>query len=410
MSILRWHSSAWNEGRGSILKYEGGSLQPTRVAYWIHKEKRMFFTVGAEPEPEPDPKDADLAEDGAIISRTQKSLTIATSDSILGKEGAVREYLDKSTDVYLLVKSRNVERNTILSMVAADEHHFMLTIFLDNGANVNNQNDKGRTPLMKAALCGRLETVQILLSWGADRNKNDRNGLKALDFATQSQRDAEERHTRAGGVYKEDAVEADKQRKAIARMLDDKPTPSATMRMLLTPAATSHENHRFYNSGTTSEKAINISGKNWTGEVFAVCKAVGHSLQTDPAMDRGKAGQFNTCHAEKQLAACFVAHHVFLASELVDVEHIEREMCYCPLEASSLMLDGKMMEEEFQRGWAQMEIKMQTRLQKLYHARPPASTLEVTILVSSRICWDCETFIRKVNEMLGLTFRMEAMS
>ena len=55
---------------------------------------------------------------------------------------------------------------------------------------------------------------------GADQEIKDRKGCKAIDFTTRSEENTQERHSRAGGVYIENIFDADKQRKAIRRMLD----------------------------------------------------------------------------------------------------------------------------------------------------------------------------------------------
>jgi len=54
--------------------------------------------------------------------------------------------------------------DTVLSMVAAERHPRMVTSFLYHGAQINSNKDKGRTPLMEAALWSR-----ILLEWGQIR-------------------------------------------------------------------------------------------------------------------------------------------------------------------------------------------------------------------------------------------------
>jgi len=59
----------------------------------------------------------------------------------------------------------------------------MVTSFLDHGAQINSSKDKGRTPLMEAALWSR-----ILLEIGADKEMKNRNGRMAIDFTAQSRK------------------------------------------------------------------------------------------------------------------------------------------------------------------------------------------------------------------------------
>ena len=257
------------------------------VGYWIHKQKKRFYAVGVEPEPEEisDLSDAldsqlrvhdddeapstllesgteeetlSIANDatGEEISWTQKTITAAVSHSVLGHEGEVRQVLYTSTDAHLLVSGKGYYGDTVLSMVAAERYPRMVTLFLDHGARINSRNDQGRTPLMEAALWGRAGNVMILLARGADQEMKDRKGCKAIDFTTLSEENTEERHSRAGGVYIEDTFDADKQRKAIRRMLDSQNLTSTAPFDLSKPRTPSYDYHSFHRSSITSEVVL----------------------------------------------------------------------------------------------------------------------------------------------------------
>ena len=55
---------------------------------------------------------------------------------------------------------------------------------LNNGANVNQNNENGRSPLMQASLLGNSELVKLLLAKGADVNKADKDGNTPLYMAS----------------------------------------------------------------------------------------------------------------------------------------------------------------------------------------------------------------------------------
>ncbi|KAI1392647.1 uncharacterized protein F4822DRAFT_136324 [Hypoxylon trugodes] len=69
-------------------------------------------------------------------------------------------------------------------------------------------------------------------------------------------------------------------------------------------------------------KSIHVAGKDWTDEVLFLCRIPGFDLEPH-YYDRGIPGQYNACHAEKQLAAYFIHKHLFLEHELAGPEESE---------------------------------------------------------------------------------------
>lgn len=59
-------------------------------------------------------------------------------------------------------------------------------ISLENGTDVNEKDDHGRTLLQRAAINGELEVAEFLLSWGANVKTTDRQGWTALHWAASS--------------------------------------------------------------------------------------------------------------------------------------------------------------------------------------------------------------------------------
>ncbi len=56
--------------------------------------------------------------------------------------------------------------------------------FIADGVDINQTRRKSRfTPLMAAVCYSRLEMVQTLIAYGADKNAQDFKGFKAFDFA-----------------------------------------------------------------------------------------------------------------------------------------------------------------------------------------------------------------------------------
>lgn len=58
-----------------------------------------------------------------------------------------------------------------------------VSILLDRGANADEPNHSGTTPLMQAARCGHWRVGALLLAHGADYRRCDKNGKSARDYA-----------------------------------------------------------------------------------------------------------------------------------------------------------------------------------------------------------------------------------
>lgn len=72
----------------------------------------------------------------------------------------------------------------MLGSAAENGHSQVYEFLLDHGVNLNAQNDRGETALMRAAGREQLETVKFLLKHGARVNLKDSNGSTALNYAS----------------------------------------------------------------------------------------------------------------------------------------------------------------------------------------------------------------------------------
>jgi ankyrin repeat protein len=100
---------------------------------------------------------------------------------------AVQEYLLRGgTDP----NQANSLGNTAFMCMAAAGDTGMMKIALDYGANVNNRNVDGWTPLMAAAQFGQNRTALWLLQHGADKEVKDKLGKTAHDYAVWFNHDA----------------------------------------------------------------------------------------------------------------------------------------------------------------------------------------------------------------------------
>lgn len=421
------------------------------VAYEIDKEKGRFVTVGILQDPEPNEtttlagslaSDLDLTnEDVQLVSFddatemtsitlsdhdpldpdgtfSQQTILNAISDCIRGDVRNVKEYLETTAEQHIFLYGKDEQGDSTLSYAAVQRSPSMVALILEKAAEVNSRNRRGRTPLMEAALWGRAGNARTLLEYGADKTLRDCHGRTASDLASSSDENSDEREARAGRVYREIAYNADRQRKAIVRLLQDQPAPSQIPLSTADSIDPDYHHFSFHKSPQTSsielsaptrsftvprktqttarldrglpfppidamsgwghygEGLIMISGRNWTEEVFRICRLVGHQLTARSGCDQGRTGWFSACHAEKQLVAYLLSKHTFSDDETL--EGAENEHGNRPTAPA---------------------------LRELYLAQPPVSLRTATILVSRKECLDCVDFISAVETHFNLTIR-----
>lgn len=105
-----------------------------------------------------------------------------------------REIIKNKEEKRLVAAKLLLEKNANLSL--KDEHDWtaltwaswtgmatLVSLFADNGADVDAADVKGQTPLMIASIRGNDEVVAVLLEKGAQRELKSSDGKTALDFA-----------------------------------------------------------------------------------------------------------------------------------------------------------------------------------------------------------------------------------
>jgi ankyrin repeat protein len=102
---------------------------------------------------------------------------------------ALRGYVDVCK--LLIAKDADVNKPgwTPLHYAATGGHISTMRLLLDNHAYIDAASPNGSTPLMMASMYGTLDAVKLLLDSGADPNLKNVQGLSAIDFARQVQRD-----------------------------------------------------------------------------------------------------------------------------------------------------------------------------------------------------------------------------
>jgi ankyrin repeat protein len=88
------------------------------------------------------------------------------------------------------INERDAVGSTPLDYAAEHGHLDALKLLLDMGAKVDAENQNGMTPLMFAAKSGDIEALRALLAHGANPNKLDYTGRDAASWARESHRPA----------------------------------------------------------------------------------------------------------------------------------------------------------------------------------------------------------------------------
>jgi hypothetical protein len=108
----------------------------------------------------------------------------ARIDKILSTEIGERETIENANAVEALIKqgadvNAKYGDETPVLMAARNGYIKSLLIFLNNGADINAQNEGGVTALMMAANVNDVEMTRLLLAHGAKVNIKDNNGYTA---------------------------------------------------------------------------------------------------------------------------------------------------------------------------------------------------------------------------------------
>ena len=196
----------------------------------------------------------------------------------------VKEALDKGANV----NAKTFDDWTALQLVSWNGHAEIVAILLENGADVNmNDNEDGSTALQLASRYGHTEIVSMLLNYGAIVNEVDNDGYTALQYASN------EGHTNIVAMLLEKGADVNANNEYdgntalhMASMNDEKENTDI-VRMLLEKGADVNATNkdgstalsRASRNGHTEimkllKKAMGIKEENFIVDKFCKCKAV----------------------------------------------------------------------------------------------------------------------------------------
>lgn len=159
--------------RGANIELAGRSgITPLSAAAYMGSEPivELLIEKGA------DPKMMDTTEKAAIIYAAGR-----------GFPDIVELLLDHGIDV----NARYGNELTVLMWAAGysdeagtQDMSKVITLLLDRGAGIDDQDNRGRTPLMIASELNHTIAVELLMARGADRSLRDKQGKTAADLTT----------------------------------------------------------------------------------------------------------------------------------------------------------------------------------------------------------------------------------
>jgi hypothetical protein len=383
----------------------------------------------------PPPQEQFSVEEKITVRKIEYVENIMLAD---GNVEYVRKYLESSKESHIFLRGEDYTGETALIKAACKRYPDMVKLLLEKGADANAANSRGRTPLMEAALWGRLGNVEHLLEYGSNKSLRDDEGLRATDFAKPTERNEEERWRRSGKelrTFEESTYLANQYRKRIALMLEEDTatnesttvceagyedfeyhffpeSPQTLLIKLFAPIAefsirkgkTIARLERGGEFPSVSAKSgwchdknreIGVAGRDWMKDIFRLAVSVGHRLAAD-TRDQDHPGLFHSCHAEKQLIAYFISKHVFLTDETGYIDEETKRI--------HNLLRGKAQKtaEDEQKIHKERQEMSNWPLRALALEHPPISLTKATILASSLVCCDCQKFVELVNSCLGL--------
>ena len=161
--------STWEEMRRNIYSYTRASNKSGDPGYG-KKFRRVTFAPGT--------KEMTTPEQQRLLR--QKSLTTKLHAKVsVGKLRHVRLLVEQGADK----NNGDSDGNTPLRIASFFGHLDVVQYLVEQGSSLEKANNYGFTPLSATAYCGHLDIARFLLEQGADRDKANDNGWTPLHYA-----------------------------------------------------------------------------------------------------------------------------------------------------------------------------------------------------------------------------------
>jgi len=285
-----------------------------------------------------------------------------------------------------LIGSIDREGNTGSLLAATEENGLSVLKWLHKRGDFwKRANHYGRTPLMEAALWGRLDNVRYLIREGCDIDTRDANGMRAIDLSDDTERNTKERTIRSGQFYREASV-AGQLRKQIHAFLERAASSSSSSSSAGTAVTRPPQRRAFFDRKPNGSPEILRPRESVEPPVGKLEKAFA-TLDRGPnypyvnAMSGYTQPDWPNVLANEEWATKANALRAFfgLSDSKALASHVEPQLLAYLLDRHSLI---------------KWDSHLDHYLSRLESVRPDHSIRPVVTISKRYICSSCETFIQ----------------
>ncbi len=356
---------------------------------------------------------------------------------------SLQDLLQATSNPERLIRLKDNQGNNALALACMEGHRDVVKLLVEEGADIENINLEGKTPLMESLCFGHGSLSEFLVLKGASTSAKDAEGTSSLEIAKHRLEEMEEyewmlsrmehetyehylqrkenrdyfsrivdlctarnksrRNTRGGIPSHKDRHQG----VAFAKIAAGPNTKITVMLAKFTaPIANEYKTFGFLDRGSAYDDIFAVSGYTggefggidgcldreiWTEKAFTFCTILGHNLVCNARKDGTRPGNYHACHAEKQLMAYFLWKHTTPQEELNEDEVDE---------------DKDVGNSNNEAMWTKYEA-----IEELSSSSPREISAQPTIYIHNEqniVCSDCQRFQELVRTKTGINFEIKA--